>query len=100
MWFLYKWFFHAIWGATPGKLSLGIRVVNAKGERRLGIVRGFVRAIASELSTLTFLIGYIIAAFRPDKRALHDLIAGTFPIKWDPAPQQGFDPRDPWRTTR
>ncbi len=73
--------FVALYGATPGKAMLGIRIFDAKGNRRIGFVRATIRTFAEFLSAITLLIGYLMAAFRKDKRALHDLIAGTYPTK-------------------
>lgn len=73
--------FVALYGATPGKAVLGIRVYDAKGNRRIGFVRASIRALAEFLSAFTLGIGYLMAAFRKDKRSLHDLIAGTYPTK-------------------
>lgn len=70
-------------GQTLGKRVCGIRVIRSKGE--LGSI-GFGRALLREiigkwLSTLFFCIGYLMAAFHRQKRALHDLVAGTYVIK-------------------
>ncbi|MEO7677838.1 MAG: RDD family protein, partial [Verrucomicrobiota bacterium] len=63
-------------GATLGKMVIGARIVNADGSK-IGFFRAFLRMLASIVSSLTLGIGYLIVAFRDDKRALHDLIAGT-----------------------
>jgi uncharacterized RDD family membrane protein YckC len=62
-------------GATPGKQAFNLRVVTTEmGPVSTG--RSIVRYLAHFLSAF-FLIGYIMAAFTPQKRALHDYIAGT-----------------------
>jgi uncharacterized RDD family membrane protein YckC len=76
---LYSTFFLAIWGSTPGKALFNIRIYDASGRRGLGFPRAAVRSAAEILSVLTLMIGYTMAAFRSDKRSLHDLIAGTYP---------------------
>ncbi|HIC12614.1 MAG TPA: hypothetical protein EYO75_04465 [Sulfurimonas sp.] len=38
------------------------------------------RSIGYIASTFSFLIGFIMVAFRDDKRGLHDLLAGTVVI--------------------
>ena len=76
---LYNIFFIAFWGATPGKALLNIRVYDAGGRERIGVVRATIRALSVYLSVITLLIGFIMAGVRKDKRALHDLIAGTYP---------------------
>jgi uncharacterized RDD family membrane protein YckC len=76
-WFLGKF------GATPGKMALGLKVVNPDGSK-ISYGRAFGRAFGEILTGLTCYllgIGYIIAGFDREKRALHDHIAGTRVIK-------------------
>jgi len=68
--------FHWQWGQTLGKMAMQIRVVDVGGgPLTLGQATG--RQFASWLSALILCIGYVMAGIREDKRALHDLIAGT-----------------------
>lgn len=69
----------SLYGTTPGKKLFNIYILDETGTRPLNFGRAFVREISKILSGLIFMIGYIMAAFRADKRALHDLIAGTYP---------------------
>ena len=72
----YESFFLAKYGATPGKMACGLRVVRASGAPlTLGVAFG--RYFAKLLNMFTLLIGYIIAAFDDQKRALHDRICET-----------------------
>lgn len=71
----YVWM-HGRWGQTLGKMALGMKVVRVDGSP-LGYGGALLRLVSSVLSTLSFMIGYIIAGFRSDKRSLHDLVAGT-----------------------
>jgi uncharacterized RDD family membrane protein YckC len=64
-------------GATPGKRVMGIEVVNYDGSSQLSNKQMIIRYIGYIVSTLPLLIGFIMVAFRHDKRALHDLLAGT-----------------------
>ena len=61
---------------TVGKLLLGMRVVRTDGSR-VSYRLAFARYIAQYLSLLLFGIGYLLIAFRQDKRGLHDLICDT-----------------------
>jgi uncharacterized RDD family membrane protein YckC len=61
--------------ATPGKRLVGLRVVTDAGAR-ISFARANGRYWATQLSGLTFGIGYLICAFTPRKQALHDLISG------------------------
>ena len=63
-------------GATVGKLGLGARIVNLDGSP-IGLGKALLRWFATIASNLTFGIGYLMVAFRKDKRALHDLLAAT-----------------------
>lgn len=64
------------YSATPGKMLLRLRVVTADGSP-IGWGRSTGRYFATMLSGLTLGIGYIIAAFDAEKRALHDHVAHT-----------------------
>lgn len=70
VWFLTKK------GATPGKMVVGLRVVTTDG-KYLTAARAVGRYFAYLLSGFTLYIGYIIAAFDSEKRALHDHICST-----------------------
>jgi uncharacterized RDD family membrane protein YckC len=67
---------HWIWGQTLGKMALQIRVVSMAGGP-LSFGQSVGRYLATFLSALILGIGFIMAGVRPDKRALHDLLAGT-----------------------
>ncbi len=64
-------------GATPGKKMLGIEVVNFTDNTPLTNKQIIIRYIGYLISTLPFLLGFFMVLFRQDKRALHDLLAGT-----------------------
>jgi uncharacterized RDD family membrane protein YckC len=62
--------------ATFGKMALGIKVTDLKGNRITPSVAA-IRYVASIVSAAILLVGYIMAAFTEKKQALHDIIAGT-----------------------
>lgn len=72
----YATFFVGKFGGTPGKLALGLLVVRADCSR-VSYGRAFGRFFAEFLSGLILCIGYIMAAFDDEKRALHDRICDT-----------------------
>jgi uncharacterized RDD family membrane protein YckC len=73
---VYHVYFTAIHEGTPGKRILGLRLVRADGSRvKTGRVIG--RYFAETLSTITFLAGYVMAAFDEEKRTLHDYMCDT-----------------------
>ena len=63
--------------ATPGKKALGLRLLRADGSK-LSKGRIVGRYFAEWLSSLTLLIGYLMAAFdKEQRRALHDRVCDT-----------------------
>ncbi|MCX5785231.1 MAG: RDD family protein [Elusimicrobia bacterium] len=62
--------------ATLGKYIMGIRVKDASGED-LGIFKAFLRSLAYFLSAFLLNLGFLLALFTRNKRALHDYIAGS-----------------------
>lgn len=63
-------------GATIGKMIVGAKIVRTDGSP-LGYTYALLRFLGKIVSDLTCYIGYLMVAFREDKRALHDLIVGT-----------------------
>lgn len=75
--FGYYVFFLTSYGATLGKMAVGVKIVTADG----GPI-SFGRAVAryfctSFLEPFTIFIGYLIALFDDQNRTLHDRICGT-----------------------
>ncbi len=73
---VYPVVFHWLWGQTLGKMAVQVRVVMMDGGP-LSLKCAVIRQLGSWLSVAIFGIGYLMAGLRGDKRALHDLIAGT-----------------------
>ncbi len=65
-----------VWSTTLGKRFLGLRVVRNDGSK-IGIGRAFARHLCYFISFLILFIGFLMIAFREDKRGLHDLICDT-----------------------
>lgn len=77
---IYDLVFLGKYGATPGKMALGLKIERADGSGlSLGRITG--RYFAQILSGLLLCIGYLIAAFDDQKRALHDYICDTRVVK-------------------
>ncbi len=66
--------------ATIGKELCGLKVGGPNGER-LSVPRALGREAAKIISSLTLLIGFIIAAFTRNKQALHDFVASTYVVR-------------------
>ena len=64
------------YGATLGKMALGLRVVTSEGAP-VTYARALGRYFAKLLSAFLCGIGYLLAAFDEQKRALHDRICDT-----------------------
>ncbi|MEN4053477.1 MULTISPECIES: RDD family protein [Sulfurimonas] len=64
-------------GATPGKKIVHIKIVDAKTYQDITNKQAITRSLGYIPSTLLFGIGFLMVAFRKDKRALHDLLANT-----------------------
>ena len=72
----YEIYFLTTRGATPGKMVLGLKVIRADGGPiSTGLAVG--RYFAKILSGMILWIGFIIAGFDSEKRAVHDYICGT-----------------------
>jgi len=69
--------------ATLGKALCGLKVGGPNGER-ISVARALGREAAKIVSSLTFLIGYVIAAFTRNKQALHDFVATTYVVRDTP----------------
>jgi uncharacterized RDD family membrane protein YckC len=73
---VYEVYFVSTRGGTLGKLALGLKIVRADGSPvPAGLAMG--RYFAQWLSGAILMIGYIMAGFDPEKRALHDRICET-----------------------
>lgn len=72
----YVIYFTGKYGATPGKMACKLEVIRPDGSP-MTFGRATGRYFAEILSSLTLLIGYIMAAFDEEKRALHDRICDT-----------------------
>lgn len=76
----YSIFFIRRFNATPGKMALGLKLLRADGTS-LSVGRIVGRYFAEMISSIILFIGYILAAFDEQKRALHDHICDTRVVK-------------------
>lgn len=76
----YEVYFLTNHGATPGKMMLNLKVTRSDGGP-ISAGRAVGRFFAHILSGMTIGIGYIIAAFDDQKRALHDHLCDTRVIR-------------------
>ncbi len=73
----YTTILHALFGQTVGKMVAGVRVTVGDDGAPPPFGASLLRYCACFVSLATFGFGYAMAGLRHDKRALHDLIAGT-----------------------
>ncbi len=77
---LYNTVLVGAWGTTLGKKACGLKVIKADGSKP-SYGRACGRAFAEIVSGLVCYIGYIIAGFDEQKRALHDHMCDTRVVK-------------------
>jgi len=70
-------------GATPGKKFVHIKIVDAKTFGDITNKQAITRSLGYIPSTFLLGFGFLMVAFREDKRSLHDFIAGTIVIHED-----------------
>jgi len=85
LWLLIFWLYKSLFEssklqATLGKRLLFIQVTDLRGER-IGFLRAAGRFLGFLLSTLTFGVGFLMAAFTQHRQGLHDLLAGTLVVR-------------------
>jgi uncharacterized RDD family membrane protein YckC len=76
----YSVFFWVKYGATPGKMAVGIKVIAANGGP-VSLGQALGRYFGRILSGFILGIGYMMAGWDDEKRALHDRLAGTRVIR-------------------
>ncbi len=77
---VYEGLFLQMKGATPGKMAMGLKVVNADGSP-ISPGQAWLRPFIRSLLGFCWLVDYIPALFRKDKCTVHDLAARTRVIK-------------------
>lgn len=78
MWaFLYLWLSIAVFGKTPGKTVMGVRVVGADGSIALQGRQALVRALTYPLGFAVLGLGLLGVVFGRERRAWHDHLAHT-----------------------
>ena len=76
---IYYLFFWALFGFTPGKLLLGLRIVRQNGNK-IGLGRAIVRFVGYWISIIPLGLGFIWIILDPKREAWHDKLAGTHVI--------------------
>jgi uncharacterized RDD family membrane protein YckC len=68
-------------GATPGKLAVGLKIVDARTGGAPATGRLVLRFVAYLVSALPLYLGFLWAALDRRKQAWHDKIAGTLVVQ-------------------
>jgi uncharacterized RDD family membrane protein YckC len=81
LWVLFTFFYvvhgWARRGGTPGLRLCGLRLLDWRHTTPIGYPRAFLRLGALVVTFLTLGLGFLVVPFRRDRKALHDLLAGT-----------------------
>lgn len=92
----------AVTGRTIGMALLGLRVVRPDGTKA-SAASAAIRALTFPLSVALFGLGFLGILFHTQRRALHDLIAGTA-VVYSPAQATslpaGIDGEPSWQTNQ
>lgn len=67
--------------ATPGKMAVAARVVDARTGNPISVGQAVGRYLAYFVATLPLFLGLIWVAFDPRKQGWHDKLAGTVVIR-------------------
>lgn len=81
---IFGWLYYTIFEtsnkmATPGKMVLGIKVIDIYGNK-LSFGKATGRYLGKYLSSLIVFVGYLMAAFTERKQALHDILANCLVV--------------------
>ena len=80
--FYYYGYFYSKKGASLGKQAMGLHIIDSTTGQNLSFGKAIFReSIGKGVSMITMGIGFLMAAFRADSKALHDLIAGSHVLK-------------------
>lgn len=71
------------WQGSPGKHALALRVVDARTDGPMTLAQTVVRHAAGALSWLSLNLGHALAGLPPQRRALHDYMAGARVVSTD-----------------
>jgi uncharacterized RDD family membrane protein YckC len=76
LWWCYFLVGWGLFGGTPGNWLTGTRVVDLKGRYPMGLSRAAMRLAGYIVNAVTLGLGHLLM-FKTDRKALHDMLAGT-----------------------
>lgn len=74
-------FFWLKFAATPGKMALGVKVVDAVTGEKINLRQSIIRYIGYFVATLPLFLGIFWVAFDKRKQGWHDKMAGTAVVR-------------------
>ncbi len=77
---IYHTFFVWMYGATPGKMLLKIKIISIDGFGKPNLMSSFIRATVRIISEMFFYIGFLWAFFDRLRQAWHDKAAKTMVV--------------------
>lgn len=81
LWLVYTWYYFihgwARRGGSPAMRAWGVRLFDWRWRIPIGYSRAWLRAVGVAVTVLTLGAGFLLPLLRRDRRALHDLLAGT-----------------------
>jgi uncharacterized RDD family membrane protein YckC len=80
----------SILGGSPGQLVMSLRVVDASA-KTIGFGHAVIRYIMKVVFSLLAPVSAVMVALGKDKRAIHDLLAGTYVIQYLDPKLEDFD---------
>jgi len=89
LWLLYFMVGWGMLGATPGQAIMGLRIIDHQQRHPIGLSRALLRLVAYSVGSLPFMAGHLLVIGRSDKRALHDMLAGTRVVRKPPKVSAG-----------
>jgi S1-C subfamily serine protease/uncharacterized RDD family membrane protein YckC len=79
---IYSTFFLKVYGATPGKMLYGLKVVDEKTDGELNFGKSLGRSLSYFISSIALGFGFLKIAFDKEKhKGWHDRLAGTIVLQ-------------------
>ncbi len=92
-WVLLWWVYFVVswgyFGASPGQRLLGLRLVDHRRRYPIGPARSALRLVAYSVSSALLSLGHLLPVLRRDRRAFHDILAGTQVVRRRRRPRRG-----------
>jgi len=92
LWWCYFLVGWGLFGGTPGNWLTRTRVVDLKGRYPMGLSRAAMRLAGYIVNAITLGLGHLLM-FRSDRKALHDMLAGTRVVCRRPRPKPTTEPQ-------